>query len=140
MEDEGENSSRRSVEISSELISPGSQVPETMAKWLEPVRQGEAVWKEQVIGTLAREIPAQELLERAVNGCSLADLGNQVQLWITGADMACIGMANVPLGLGRQVKVGDMVLYHNYAGSDFKLDEKEVTVLKESDVLAIVEK
>ena len=109
VEDEGENSSRRSVEISSELISPRSQVPETMAKWLEPVRQGEAVWKEQVIGTLAREIPAQELLERAVNGCSLADLGNQVQLWITGADMACIGMANVPLGLGRQVKLGDML-------------------------------
>ena len=39
-----------------------------------------------------------------------------------------------------QIKVGDIVLYNKYAGSDFKLDEKEVTVLKQSDVLAIVEK
>ncbi len=38
-----------------------------------------------------------------------------------------------------QVKVGDVILYNKYAGSDFKLDEKEVTVLKQSDVLAIVE-
>ena len=39
-----------------------------------------------------------------------------------------------------QIKVGDIVLYNKYAGSDFKLDGEEVTILKQSDVLAIVEK
>lgn len=38
-----------------------------------------------------------------------------------------------------QVKVGDVVLYNKYSGSEFKIDGKEVTVLKQSDVLAIVE-
>lgn len=38
-----------------------------------------------------------------------------------------------------QVKVGDKILYSKYAGSEFKLDNKEVTILRQSDVLAIVE-
>ncbi|MDY4592988.1 MAG: co-chaperone GroES [Eubacteriales bacterium] len=38
-----------------------------------------------------------------------------------------------------QVKVGDKILYNKYAGSDFKLDDEEVTILKQSDVLAIIE-
>ena len=37
-----------------------------------------------------------------------------------------------------QVKVGDVILYNKYAGSDFKLDGKEVTILKQSDVLAVI--
>lgn len=37
------------------------------------------------------------------------------------------------------VKVGDNVLYSKYAGSTFKLDGEEVTVIKQSDILAIVE-
>ncbi|MEG1711319.1 MAG: co-chaperone GroES [Clostridia bacterium] len=36
------------------------------------------------------------------------------------------------------VKVGDKVLYSKYAGSQFKLDGKEVTIIKVSDILAIV--
>ncbi len=38
-----------------------------------------------------------------------------------------------------QVKVGDKVLYSKYAGSEFKIDGKEVTIMRQSDVLAIVE-
>ncbi len=38
-----------------------------------------------------------------------------------------------------QVKVGDKILYNKYAGSEFKLDGKNVTILRQSDVLAIVE-
>ena len=37
------------------------------------------------------------------------------------------------------VKVGDKVLYSKYAGSQFKLDGEEVTIVKQSDILAIVE-
>ncbi len=38
-----------------------------------------------------------------------------------------------------QIKVGDKIFYNKYAGSDFKLDDEEVTILKQSDVLAIIE-
>lgn len=38
-----------------------------------------------------------------------------------------------------QVKVGDKVLYSKYAGSDFKVDGKELTIIRQNDILAIVE-
>ena len=38
------------------------------------------------------------------------------------------------------VKVGDVVLYAKYGGTEVKIDEKKLLILKESDVLAIVEK
>jgi len=38
-----------------------------------------------------------------------------------------------------QVKAGDKVLYAKYAGSDFKVDGKEFTIIRQSDILAIVE-
>ncbi|MBQ4049157.1 MAG: co-chaperone GroES [Clostridia bacterium] len=37
------------------------------------------------------------------------------------------------------VKVGDKVLYSKYAGSEFKIDGQEVTIMRQSDVLAILE-
>jgi chaperonin GroES len=36
------------------------------------------------------------------------------------------------------VEVGDIVLYAKYGGTEIKIDEKKVLILKESDVLAIV--
>jgi len=38
------------------------------------------------------------------------------------------------------VKVGDTVLYAKYAGTEVKINDKKLLILKESDVLAIVEK
>lgn len=38
-----------------------------------------------------------------------------------------------------EVKVGDKILYSKYAGTDFKLDDGEVTIIRQSDILAIVE-
>jgi chaperonin GroES len=38
------------------------------------------------------------------------------------------------------VKMGDIVLYAKYAGTEIKIDDKKVLILKESDILAIVEK
>ena len=42
--------------------------------------------------------------------------------------------------VAMQIKVGDIVLFNNFTGSDFKLDGEDVTILKQSDVLAIIEK
>lgn len=41
--------------------------------------------------------------------------------------------------ISMQVKVGDVVLYAKYSGSDFKVDGKEFTIIRQSDILAIVE-
>jgi len=38
-----------------------------------------------------------------------------------------------------EVKVGDKVLYAKYSGTEIKLDGKKVLILKESDILAIVD-
>lgn len=37
------------------------------------------------------------------------------------------------------VKVGDVVLYKEYSGDEFKLDGEEVIILKEEDIIAIIE-
>lgn len=37
-----------------------------------------------------------------------------------------------------QVKVGDVVIYSKYAGTDVKLDEEEFVVVRQDDILAIV--
>ena len=38
-----------------------------------------------------------------------------------------------------QVKVGDKVLFAKYSGSEFKINGEEFTILRQSDILAIVE-
>jgi chaperonin GroES len=38
------------------------------------------------------------------------------------------------------VAVGDSVLFAKYAGTEVKLDDKKVLILKESDILAIIVK
>ena len=38
-----------------------------------------------------------------------------------------------------QVKVGDQVIYSKYAGNEVKLDEEEYVIVKQSDILALVE-
>lgn len=38
-----------------------------------------------------------------------------------------------------QVKVGDTVLYSKYAGSELKIDGEEVVIVRQADILAIVE-
>ncbi len=57
----------------------------------------------------------------------------------------CIVVAVGPGGIvdGKeitmQVKVGEKVLCSKYAGTDVKVDGEEYTIIKQSDILAIVE-
>ena len=39
-----------------------------------------------------------------------------------------------------QVKVGDEVLYAKYSGTEFSLDGKKYIVIKQADILAVLEK
>ena len=38
-----------------------------------------------------------------------------------------------------EVKVGDTVLYAKYAGTEMKVDGKELIIIRQNDILAIVE-
>ena len=57
----------------------------------------------------------------------------------------CLVVAVGPGGLvdGKevkmQVKVGDKVLLAKYSGTEVKVDEKEYTIIRQSDILAIVD-
>ena len=57
------------------------------------------------------------------------------------AEVVAVGPGGIIDGkeIKMQVKVGDKILYSKYSGSDFKIDEEEVTIIKQSDVLAVIE-
>ena len=41
--------------------------------------------------------------------------------------------------IAMEVKVGDKVLYAKYSGTEVKIDGKKMLILREADILAIVE-
>ena len=41
--------------------------------------------------------------------------------------------------IAMDVKVGDKVLYAKYSGTEFKMDGKKLLILRESDLLAIID-
>lgn len=41
--------------------------------------------------------------------------------------------------IAMQVKAGDMVIFQKYAGTEVKLDGEEFIVVKQSDIVAIIE-
>ena len=41
--------------------------------------------------------------------------------------------------VAMDVKLGDKVLFAKYAGTEIKIEDKKVLILKESDILAVVE-
>jgi chaperonin GroES len=40
--------------------------------------------------------------------------------------------------VAMEIKVGDTVLYARYGGTEYKLDDEELMILRESDVLGII--
>lgn len=57
------------------------------------------------------------------------------------AEVIAVGPGGVVDGkeVTMQVKVGDNVIYSKYAGTEVKLGEEEYIVVKQNDILAIVE-
>lgn len=49
------------------------------------------------------------------------------------------GMVDGKKEVTMQVKTGDKVIYSKYAGNEVKLGEEEYIIVKQSDILAIVE-
>jgi len=57
------------------------------------------------------------------------------------AEVLAVGPGGVVDGkeITMELKVGDKVLISKYAGTEIKLDGQEYTILRQSDVLAVVE-
>ena len=57
------------------------------------------------------------------------------------AEVIAVGPGGIVDGekVEMQVKIGDKVIYSKYAGRDVTLDKEEYIIVKQSDILAIVE-
>jgi len=57
------------------------------------------------------------------------------------ADVIAVGPGGMVDGkeVAMQVKVGDKVIYSKYAGTEVKLEDEEYMVVRQSDIVAIVE-
>ena len=57
------------------------------------------------------------------------------------AEIVAVGPGAIVEGkrIEMEVKVGDKVLYSKYAGTEVKVSGEEYTILKQDDILAIVE-
>ena len=57
------------------------------------------------------------------------------------AEVVAVGPGGVVDGkeVTMQVKPGDKVIYSKYAGTEVKLDDEEYIVVKQNDILAVIE-
>lgn len=58
------------------------------------------------------------------------------------AEVIAVGPGGVVDGkeVTMNVAVGDQVIYSKYAGTDVELDDEEYIIVKQSDILAVIEK
>ena len=84
---------------------------------VEPVEQEEVTASGLVLPETAKEKPQQGMILAAGPGERDED-GDRIAM---------------------DVKVGDKVLYAKYSGTEVKVDGKKLLILRESDILAIVE-
>ena len=57
------------------------------------------------------------------------------------AEVIAVGPGGMVDGkeIKMEVKVGDKVIYSKYSGTEVKIDDEEVIIVKQSDILAIIE-
>ena len=57
------------------------------------------------------------------------------------AEVVAVGLGGMVDGkeVTMQVKVGDKIIYSKYAGTEVKLDDEEYIIVKQSDILAVIE-
>lgn len=78
-----------------------------------------------------------EALEKTASGIVLPGAAKEKPQM---AEVIAVGPGGIIDGkeIKMQVKPGDVILYSKYAGSEFKIDDENVTIIRQSDVLAIV--
>jgi len=84
---------------------------------VKPIEQEETTASGLVLPETAKEKPQQGTVE-AIGPGRRDDEGKRIEM---------------------DVAVGDVVLYAKYAGTEIKIDGEKLLILKESDVLAVLE-
>ena len=85
-----------------------------------------------------RVVLKQSTPEKTKSGIILT---SQTQEKPQQAEVVAVGPGGVIDGkeVTMTVKVGDKVIFSKYAGNEVKLDEEEFIIVKQSDILAVVE-
>ena len=83
-------------------------------------------------------VESLETEEKTVGGFILPAASQEKQQM---AKVVAVGPGGVVDGkdVVMQVQVGDQIVYSKYAGSEFKVDGKELIIIRQSDILAVVE-
>jgi len=84
---------------------------------VEPIEQDEITAGGIILPETAKEKPQEGKIMAAGPG-DRDDAGNRIAM---------------------EVKVGDKVLYAKYSGTEVKVDGKKLLILRESDILAVIE-
>jgi chaperonin GroES len=74
--------------------------------------------------------------EKTASGIILPETAKEGTIVAVGPGKVDESGKRIPM----DVKVGDVVLFAKYAGTEIKLDGKKILIFRESDVMAIVEK
>lgn len=79
-----------------------------------------------------------EAEEKTASGIILASKAQEKPLQ---AEVIAVGPGGMVDGkeVAMQVKVGDKVIYSKFAGNEVKLDNEEYIIVRQNDILAIVE-
>ena len=84
--------------------------------------------------------PVEEAEERTPSGIIIPDTAKEKP---SEGEVVAVGEGKL-LENGEikplKVKVGDKVIYSKYAGNDIVVDGEELIILREDDILAIIEK
>jgi chaperonin GroES len=83
-------------------------------------------------------IKQEELKETSPGGIILTGTAKEKPVMAT---VIAVGPGGLVDGkeIKMEVKVGDKILYSKYAGTEFKLPTETVTIIRQSDILAIIE-
>ena len=86
-----------------------------------------------------RVVLNQVVAEETTNSCIV--LPGQNKEKPQQAEVVAVGPGGVVDGkeVKMEVKVGDQVIYSKYSGTEVKLDDEEYIIVKQSDILAIIQ-
>lgn len=79
-----------------------------------PLEQEVQRWLDTPVGHLSKELNPDSHLNMALQGSPLANFINQIQLEVSGADIACTSFANVVKGFKENVTVRDILATYPY--------------------------
>ncbi len=99
----------------SELCMPPSEAELTQKQ--EELWKQVNTWLDTPIGRLSKAIWPGEKLDMAMNGSSIADFFNTVQLWASNADVSCAALSNELRGFDSEVTVRDVVASYVYSNT-----------------------